>query len=134
MTIATTKVTKKDNFMALRQLVENLGDHQYDGLLEFIDKEIAALNQKATKAKERAAQKRAESDDLKEKVYNILTDTFKSGDEIVAELNDAEITKNRVVARLSLLIKEGLVIKEKQKNNKTSVTLYKKVIDTTMEE
>lgn len=126
--MAEVKVTKKEYFGMIRTFIEGSGVENEDAILEFIDKEVAAIDTRAEKAKERAAKKREESDELRAAVLAILTDEGKSGDEIVAELGREDITKQKAVARLTQLIKDGKATKDVVKNeDKKKVTVYTKV-------
>lgn len=112
------KATKREYFAALRAMVEQLetvGEYTADEVLEFIDAQVAQLDAKAAKAKEKAAEKKADGDELRAKVLAVVTEEAQTVDEIVMALNDAEITKSKVVARLAQLIKADEVIKEEVK-------------------
>lgn len=112
------KVTKREYFAALRAMVEQVeavGDYAADEVLEFIDAQVAQLDAKAAKAKEKAAEKRADGDELRAKVLAVVTETAQTADEIVVALNDAEITKSKVVARLTQLVNSGEVVREEAK-------------------
>ena len=112
------KVTKREYFGALRAMVEQLdavGEYTADEVLEFIDAQVAQLDAKAAKAKEKAAEKRADGDELRGKVLEVVTETAQTADDIVAALDDVEITKSKVVARLAQLVNSGDVIKEEVK-------------------
>ena len=109
------KVTKKEYFGALRALVEDMdgvGDYTVDEVLEFIDAQVAQIDKKNAKAKEAAAKKRAESDELTDKIYDLITDEAQTDDEITAAVGDEEVTKSKVVSRLSKLVDAGKVVKE----------------------
>ena len=109
------KVTKKEYFGALRALVEDMdgvGDYTVDEVLEFIDAQVAQIDKKNAKAKEAAAKKRAESDELTDKIYDLITDEAQTADEITAAVGDEEVTKSKVVSRLSKLVDAGKVVKE----------------------
>lgn len=112
------KVTKREYFAVLRAMVEQLdavGEYTADEVLKFIDAQVAQLDAKAAKAKEKAAEKRADGDELRAKVLEVVTETAQTADDIVAALDDAEITKSKVVARLAQLVNSGDVIKEEVK-------------------
>lgn len=84
----------------------------------FIEEMIAQTERKAEKARERAAAKKEAGDELREAIFNILsTETFKTIPEILAEIDDEEITPAKVTARLSQLVKLDRVVKEKVKTD-----------------
>ena len=77
---------------------------------EFCDNEIALLDKKAIKAKERAAEKRAAGDELTDAVRAALTDEFTIIADIaakVAETYGEDATIARVTYRLTQLVKNG---------------------------
>jgi hypothetical protein len=103
-----TKLTKKDMFTAIKKVMET-GSTDVDPavLAEFCDKEIAALEAKSEKAKERAVKKAAEGDALRDKVEGVLTENFQTiaeVTEVVAE-GDEDITVHKVAYRLNALVK-----------------------------
>ena len=79
-------------------------------IAEFCDNEIALLDKKAIKAKERAAEKRAAGDELTDAVRAALTDEFAIIADIaakVAETYGEDATVARVTYRLTQLVKNG---------------------------
>jgi hypothetical protein len=77
--------------------------------MAFCDKEIASLDAKAAKAKERAAAKKAEADVLMDQVRDTLTGEFQTIADIaanVAEVN-ADATVSKVTYRLTKLVEAG---------------------------
>ena len=107
------KVTKTENFEKIKAI---LADANETELVEFVDAQIAQLAHKAEKAKERAAEKKAKGDELREKVYGVLTNEFQSLDEIAGYFADSEdVTRNKITARLTQLVNTGAVEKEQQK-------------------
>ena len=110
----TKTITKKEILSNVRALMETLdvafenADLTNDMVIEFCDKEIAALDSKTAKAKERAAAKKAEGDALRDVVLQVLTDEFQTIDEVTAQIEGEDVTKGRITNRLSALVKEGL--------------------------
>ena len=82
-----------------------------DILAEFAEKEIAALDKKAEKAKERAAQKRAEGDELTDAVRAALTNEYASIPDITARIEGEDVTVGKVQYRLKVLVENGEVEK-----------------------
>ena len=123
------KITKKEFYVALRGLVEaveTVGEIPSDAVLEFIDKQVAQLDAKAAKAKEKAGEKKAEGDEISKRILEVLTDDFQSGDYITQLVSDIpEITKAKVTARLSNLVKQGKVEKEQIKIDTRKVMGYR---------
>ena len=117
--MADTKITKKDFFAAIRTMVEGIeavGDIPADKVLEFIDTQVAQIDAKAAKAKARAGEKKAEGDALRAEVAAHITTEFQTADDITALVEGFEdVTKAKVVARLTQLVNAGIVVKEQIK-------------------
>lgn len=80
---------------------------------EFCEKEIALLDKKATKAKERIATKKAEGDELLAAVRQVLSDEdFEPIAEIAARIEGEDVSVAKVTARLKKLIDSGEAVKE----------------------
>ena len=93
--------------------------------MEFIQKQVDALDKKADKAKERAAEKKAAGDELRTKVQSVLTEELQTIDEIVDAIGEEDVTRNKVVARLTQLLKAGVAVKDKVENGSKKVMGYK---------
>lgn len=102
--MATEKITKRD---ILAMIAEKNADDAV--IVEFCEKEIASLDAKAVKAKERAAEKRAAGDELQGVIASLLTAEPQTAEEILAQISDesGELTKQKVVARMTNLVKFG---------------------------
>lgn len=106
-----TKLTKKELFAELKEIVVEAEGAEY--LVEFIDKELELLERRSEKAKERAAKKKAEGDELRAAIELALTKEYQSIDQIIAAVDyDGEVTSGKVAARLAQLIKAGAAEKE----------------------
>lgn len=113
MTNEVAKVTKKDYYNNIIQAMKT-GEVSIDpvDIIAFCENEIAMLDKKAEKAKERAAAKKADGDALTDAVKAALTNEFTITADItmkVAEAlgDDAEVTVHRVQYRLTQLAKAG---------------------------
>ena len=107
------KKTKVMYFAELREMVENWVDREdQDDLLEFIDNEVAILEKRKVAAADRAAKKKAESDALTDEIFALIGENPITVDEIVVALDNEDVTRNKVTARLGKLVKAGLIIKE----------------------
>lgn len=109
------KVTKKEYYVMLKEIVENSNVENSAELVEFVEKQIALLDNKAAKAKEKAAEKRAEGDELRATVEATLTEEYQTIADITAQIDDEEVSKAKVTARLTSLVKSGIAIKEEGK-------------------
>ena len=119
------KMTKAMWFEEIKAVVEASGAEHTAEMVEFIDAQMAQLAAKAEKAKERAAAKKAEGDELRAVVKSILTDEFQPIDEIVARIDGEDVTKAKVTARLTQLVKAEEAVKEQVKVGERKVMAYK---------
>lgn len=116
------KVTKKDVLVALKKAVAEdfevqVGDVTVtaDDIFAYADTTMEQLAAKAAKAKERAAKNKAEGDELRATIEGVLTDDLQTIDQITAQVDVEDITKSKVTARLTQLVKAGLAYKEQVK-------------------
>ena len=124
------KITKREMLVAIKETFET-GSCKYeaDVVKAFCDKEIAALDSKAAKAKERAAAKKAEADVLMDQVRDALTGEFQVIADIaaaVAEVN-ADATVSKVTYRLGKLVESGDAEKTQVTIPATETTKARKV-------
>ena len=114
------KVTKKDIYAEIVTLAREAGR---EDIVEFATLEIGRLEAKAEKAKERRA---AEADVLKDAVAGVLNDELQTSEEITEQVMDAaeEVTKAKVIARLTKLVKEGFAGKVQVKVDGKRVMAY----------
>lgn len=108
------KITKREMFEAIKETFET-GTCKFDAatVMAFCDKEIASLDSKAAKAKERAAAKKAEADVLMDQVRDALTGEFQTIADIaatVAEVNP-DATVSKVTYRLTKLVENQVAEK-----------------------
>lgn len=106
------KLTKKDYFEEIKTVLEEANEKD---LAEVMAHEIELLENKAIKNKERAEARKIAGDELRDTISNILIDDLQTVDEIVDQLDDEEITKAKVVARLTQLVNLNEAIKEQVK-------------------
>ncbi len=134
--ITMKKLTKKEMFALMQEAFEaKVIPENADELAEFCAKEITALDNKAVKAKEYAAKKRAENDGLADVVLDALTGDFTVIDDIVAAIlaDGVEISKQKAVYRLTKLVEEGAAEKTQvtvpatEGKKARKVTAYRKV-------
>ena len=108
------KITKREMFEAIKETFAT-GSCKYDAdvVIAFCDKEVAALDAKAAKAKERAAAKKAEADVLMGQVENALTDEFAVIADIAAAVSgvNPDATVSKVTYRLTKLVESGVAEK-----------------------
>lgn len=120
-----TKMTKAMYFARIREIVEAVDSADQNEILEFVDKQIAQLESKAEKAKEKASEKRAVGDELREVVYSVLSAEAQTIDEIVSHIEGEDITRAKITSRLSQLVKAEKVVKEVVKVDGRKVCAYR---------
>ena len=123
------KMTKRDCFNALYDMVVNANVENGDALMEFIEKELAQLDKRRDAAAKRAEKKKEASDALTEEIYGLLTDTPMTIDEIVLALDVEDVTTNKVAARLGKLIKADRVVKEAVRVDKRRKMAYRLAVE-----
>lgn len=112
------KITKTEYFEMIKAELVNIEGKE--DLIAFVDTQIEQIAAKAQKAKERAAEKKADGDELRESVRQVLTSEYQNIDAIMGSLEETgldmtDISRAKVSARLTQLVKAGMVEKEQQK-------------------
>ena len=124
MTNNVEKITKKEKYLALVELLKSVeADKMF---IELCENEIAAIDKKSNKAKERAAEKRAEVDELYNKVEAVVRDAedaLSINDIVLAVGEDA--TAAKVVNRLKKMVDADLVEKTITTEDKRRINVYK---------
>lgn len=104
------KVTKRENFEAI---IAVLNDAGREDLAAVVAHEIELLDNKAAKAKAKAAEKKTEGDALTAAVAATLTDEFCTIADITAKVEfEGEVSTAKVQYRLNQLVNNGKVVKE----------------------
>lgn len=114
------KMTKVMWFDEIKAVIENSEYENKEGALEFIDKQVELITSKAAKTKERAEKAKAKGDEMREAVKAVLTEEFQTIDAITAQVEGEEITKAKVTARLTQLVKAGVAEKDQIKEEGSS--------------
>ena len=132
----TDRTTKRDFYEAIIKAMET-GETNIEPakIIEFCENEIALLDKKSDKAKERAAAKKAEVDELMEKVYAVLNDTeFMTRNAVMDALGDMpeDVSIAKVGARLTKLVNNQAVEKSEltvanAEGKKSKVMGYRKI-------
>ena len=116
-----TKITKRDMFLAVREAAEagtisfSNEELTVDALIEWCDKEIAALDRKAETAKAKAAEKKAAGDALRDRVYEVLGSEPMTIAEVTEAIGDEEVSANKVAYRLNALVELNMAEKNDAK-------------------
>lgn len=111
------KITKAQKYAMIEDILGNVDGDNIDMLIEFVQNEQAALARKATKAKEKAAEKKTEIDELGSIVLGALTAEPQTRDEVFAKVEDAaaDVSIAKVGARLTKLVENGFAVKSEVK-------------------
>lgn len=130
----TTKKTKAMYFAELREMVMAAvtDQEQQDELLEFIDKQVETLEKRKVAAAARAAKKKVESDELTNQILAQIGYELITVDEIVVALDNEEVTRNKVTARLGKLVKAGIIVKDSVKVEGNKRMAYRLTTDSSM--
>ena len=110
-------MTKRQYLEDIRHIIQAFDDPEYDRHLEFLDKEIAALNKPHNKTHT------AKTNGLIEEIKSVLINY--NAPMTITEIGiAADCTNAQVINCLNTLILQGLVIKYITKVNNKKVTLY----------
>ena len=120
------RLTKKDYYALIKEVLEASDVEAKSELLTFIEKQVEMIENKAEKAKARAAEKKIAGDELREAVKSVLTNEFQTADAITSQVDGEEVTRAKVISRLGQLVKNGEAEKTdvKTEDNRT-VKAYK---------
>jgi hypothetical protein len=123
-----TKYTDKEIYTAIVE--GTFEDLDVDTIVAWAQKKIASITNKAAKAKERAAAKKAEGDELGAAVVAAVGDEFESIADIAARIDGPDVTVSKVSYRLNAAAKAGILEKGtvtlEGETGKRTVVAYKK--------
>ena len=122
------KVTKKQVFEALIEVVKGMdkvGNIDAETVTTTLETAVAQIDAKAAKAKEKAAEKKTAGDALRAEIEALLTDEFQTADAITEQVTAEDVTKSKVVSRLSQLVAAGVAVKEQVKVDDRKLMAYK---------
>ena len=111
--MAEKKITKKEYFAMVAEIVNGSNAENKAELMEFIQKQVEVLD------------KKAEGDELRAKVQSVLTEELQTIDEIVDAIGEEDVTRNKVVARLTQLVAAEVAVKDKVESGSKKVMGYK---------
>lgn len=114
------KITKTQMFETIKELCADNAD-----VVAFCDAQIASLASKAEKAKARAAEKKAEGDELRAAVKAVLTNELQTGEQILAQIDGEDLSKAKIIARCTALVKAGEAVKDNIKTDNGTRVGYK---------
>lgn len=120
---------KRTTAVKLTEWIEMYGDNAE--FVEYAENELAKIEKKNAKSRERAAVKRAEGDELQAVVLGVISAEPKTRDDILADVveatGDEELTVGKIQAKLNNIVEAGQASKCKVKTEdgktKTAYTL-----------
>lgn len=113
----TIKMTKIDCFEQLAGIVEASDVENKEDILKFIQGSIETLENRKRAAQERAEKKKNEPDELADAVKAVLSEELQTADDIAAQIEGEDVTKQKVVARLTKMVNAGIVRKDSVKTD-----------------
>lgn len=120
-------MTKREIYDVISTVFEGVEHENRDEVLEMVAKEKAALDRKNSKAKERAAEKRAAGDELRARIEAVIGTEPMTINDIIEEV-DAEgllgLTPAKVTARTKQLVATGAIEKDMVKIDGRKLTAY----------
>lgn len=96
-------------------------------IADFVDTSLAQLDNRAAKAAERAANKKAEGDQMRATIKAVIGETPMTIAEIIEAVDDPELTNAKAVARLTQLVKLGEIYKADTKVDGRTLKVYSAV-------
>ena len=113
----TIKMTKIECFEQLAGIVEASDVENKEDILKFIQSSIETLENRKRAAQERAEKKKNEPDELADAVKAVLSEELQTADDIAAQIEGDDVTKQKVVARLTKMVNAGIVRKDSVKTD-----------------
>ena len=113
----TIKMSKIDCFEQLAGIVEASDVENKEDILKFIQSSIETLENRKRAAQERAEKKKNEPDELADAVKAVLSEELQTADDIAAQIEGEDVTKQKVVARLTKMVNAGIVRKDSIKTD-----------------
>lgn len=121
--MADKKITKAEVLAIIAEAMADNAD-----VVAYCENELALLENKKIKARERQDKKRAEGDELQAVVASLLTDAPQTRDEITAQIEGEDITVGKVQAKLNNLVKFGQAskcdVKTEDGKKRTGYTVF----------
>ena len=102
-----TKITERDIYNSILN-----GTADQTVLAEFATKKLAQLDKRNASAQKRAAVKRAEGNEITERVFGVVSAEPMTREAIATALGDETLSTAKVGARLNQLVNSGRIQKE----------------------
>lgn len=118
--------SKKEYYLRLIQILQNLSISDKDELMYFLKSQILIIDNKAQSDKERAKEKNLINQKWKERIFSHLDDTPRTLD-FLSNLFAHELTRGQLVSKLTLLIEDNKIEKLLIRDEKNKIkTAYKR--------
>lgn len=105
----TDKLTDRKIYAAI--VDGTFSDLDIDTVTTWAAKKIAQLDHKAEKAKETAAKKRAEGDELTDVVMSLMNDEYQAIADLMVRIEGEGVTSSKIAYRLSRGVRDGVLEK-----------------------
>ena len=140
--MSNIKITKAMVLAAIKEIVANdveipVGDVSVKGtdIIAYCDTAMAQIEAKADKARTKAKAAAAAGDELRAEILSHIKDEWQTADEITSLVEGFEdVSKSKVVVRLTQLCKNGDIIKEQIKVDNRRKMAYKLATNTNFNE
>ena len=127
----TDKLTDRKIYTAIAEGTLDTLDES--AVIEWAEKKITQLDNKAIRAKKRAVEKKAEGDELSKAVKEALTDEFESIADIATRIDGDDVTVSKISYRLNALSKDEtsgvekgeIVVKNEDKKGSRKLVGYR---------
>lgn len=96
-------MTKKENFVAINALLNEIGHDEFN---EFIAKEIASLEKRASYKSSKPTKNQMENEAIKAEIANVLSTEGQTVTEILAQLDSSAYSKPLTNQRVSALLRQ----------------------------
>lgn len=103
-------LTKKDYFSLLLDIVINSNHPKKNELYYFLNSQIASIENKALKEKNRRENNNNIKENIKD-ILSLLTEDFQTADDILNKLTNSPMTIAQIRGYLTQLVKDNLVDK-----------------------
>lgn len=111
--------TLKELFSEVREVVEAAGR---EDLVAFVDGRVALLNKKSSSKSKASEAKAAENAELEETILGALSEVGAMTVSEIAETLNHEYTPQKLTSRITAMVNDGRVIREKIKGGKVIFT------------
>lgn len=117
-------MTKKEMYNVIADVFATVERPEKEDILAMVAKEIESLDRKSVKAREKAAEKKAAGDALRDTIEGMLNDEPMTIADILDQLGDENLTPAKVTARMTQLVKADKAVRHTVKVEGRKLTAY----------